>query len=215
MRNGAPLRAVTVEDTIGDLPVVDNGADRLEMEYTQKPISSFQASIRGSCSVLSDHICKEMNELNFHRCKLIPKNDPTADWRVLQKIVEEDPEQEYFVDSSKKKHPLVPWCLPNTAAKHNDWRGLYGRLDARGHFPTAITDPSPMGKVGTVFHPNQDRIVTVRECARCQGFPDAFKFFGNIHKRHRQVGNAVPPPLARALGTQLRLAQVRSKAESN
>ena len=63
---------------------------------------------------------------------------------------------------------LVPWCLPNTAERHNGWRGLFGRLDLNGHFPTSTTDPQPMGKVGQVFHPNQDRIVSVRECARAQ-----------------------------------------------
>lgn len=64
--------------------------------------------------------------------------------------------------------PLVPWCLPNTAARHNNWRGLFGRLDEDGYFPTATTDPQPMGKVGQVFHPQQDRIMSVRECARAQ-----------------------------------------------
>lgn len=64
--------------------------------------------------------------------------------------------------------PLVPWCLPNTADRHNGWRGLFGRLDLNGHFPTSTTDPQPMGKVGQVFHPDQDRIVSVRECARSQ-----------------------------------------------
>ena len=63
---------------------------------------------------------------------------------------------------------LVPWCLPNTADRHNGWRGLFGRLNWRGHFPTSVTDPQPMGKVGQVFHPDQDRIVSVRECARAQ-----------------------------------------------
>ena len=43
--------------------------------------------------------------------------------------------------------PLVPWCLPNTADRHNGWRGLFGRLDYDGHFPTSVTDPQPMGKV--------------------------------------------------------------------
>ena len=39
-----------------------------------------------------------------------------------------------------------------------------------------------------------------------QGFPDDFCFFGNVHNKHRQIGNAVPPPLAAALGRQLRAA---------
>lgn len=63
---------------------------------------------------------------------------------------------------------LIPWCLPNTAKRHNQWKGLFGRLDWEGNFPTSITDPQPMGKVGMCFHPDQDRIVTVRECARSQ-----------------------------------------------
>ena len=63
---------------------------------------------------------------------------------------------------------LIPWCLPNTAKRHNQWKGLFGRLDWEGNFPTSITDPQPMGKVGMCFHPEQDRILTVRECARSQ-----------------------------------------------
>ena len=63
---------------------------------------------------------------------------------------------------------LIPWCLPNTAKRHNQWKGLYGRLDWEGNFPTSVTDPQPMGKVGMCFHPEQDRIITVRECARSQ-----------------------------------------------
>ena len=42
-----------------------------------------------------------------------------------------------------------------------------------------------------------------------QGFPDRHRFFGNVHSKHRQVGNAVPPPLAAALGRQLRKALVK------
>ncbi len=37
-----------------------------------------------------------------------------------------------------------------------------------------------------------------------KGFPDSFRFYGNVHSKHRQIGNAVPPPLAAAIGRQLR-----------
>lgn len=70
--------------------------------------------------------------------------------------------------SSGQTVDLIPWCLPNTAKRHNQWKGLFGRLDWEGNFPTSITDPQPMGKVGMCFHPEQDRIITVRECARSQ-----------------------------------------------
>ncbi|GAX75038.1 hypothetical protein CEUSTIGMA_g2482.t1 [Chlamydomonas eustigma] len=197
---GAPLRAVTVRDAIFDLPAIQNGHNQEVMEYKPSKTSAYQRFIRGRASThIQDHVCKEMNELNLERCKCIPKGQPGADWRVLQEIVKEHPEKAEF-----KGQPLVPWCLPNTADRHNGWRGLFGRLDPSGHFPTSTTDPQPMGKVGQVFHPEQNRIVSVRECARSQGFPDHFQFAGNVHNKHRQVGNAVPPPLAAALGRRLR-----------
>jgi DNA (cytosine-5)-methyltransferase 1 len=57
-----------------------------------------------------------------------------------------------------------------------------------------------------VLHPEQNRVVSVRECARSQGFPDHFKFYGNIMDKHRQVGNAVPPPLGKAIGLEIKKA---------
>jgi DNA (cytosine-5)-methyltransferase 1 len=204
---GAPLRPVTVKDAIGDLPRIANGHDAVEMAYSGGAASAFQRAIRGDNAVLIDHISKTMNELNLERCRCIPANVPGADWRVLEQIVRDDPTREKF-----KGQPLVPWCLPNTADRHNGWRGLFGRLDWHGHFPTSTTDPQPMGKVGQVFHPEQHRIVSVRECARAQGFPDRHRFSGNVHSKHRQVGNAVPPPLAAALGRELRKALERHAA---
>ena len=40
---------------------------------------------------------------------------------------------------------------------------------------------------GRVLHPEQPRLVSVRECARSQGFPDTYKFFGTVLEKHRQV----------------------------
>jgi DNA (cytosine-5)-methyltransferase 1 len=207
VQEGAPLRPVTVHDAISDLPPIANGHDDDMMKYASAPKTAFQISIRGSCDTLYDHVSKYMNDLNMERCKCIPKNCPGADWRVLEEIVNKDPSKKLF-----RGQPLVPWCLPNTADRHNGWRGLFGRLDWRGHFPTSTTDPQPMGKVGQVFHPEQDRIVSVRECARAQGFPDRYRFVGSVQNKHRQVGNAVPPPLAAALGRELRRALVQEKA---
>nr|KYP42268.1 DNA (cytosine-5)-methyltransferase 1B [Cajanus cajan] len=195
--NGAPLRSITVRDTIGDLPPVGNGASKGVMEYQNDPVSWFQKKIRGDIALLTDHISKEMNELNLIRCQRIPKR-PGADWRDL-------PDEKVNL-STGQIVDLIPWCLPNTAKRHNQWKGLFGRLDWQGNFPTSITDPQPMGKVGMCFHPDQDRILTVRECARSQGFPDSYQFCGNIIHKHRQIGNAVPPPLALALGRKLKEA---------
>ena len=57
---------------------------------------------------------------------------------------------------------------------------------------------------------NLFRLVSVRECARSQGFPDTYKFYGTPLEKHRQIGNAVPPPMGKALGIQIRDAMAKS-----
>ena len=41
--------------------------------------------------------------------------------------------------------------------RHNNWAGLYGRVEWDGYFSTTITNPEPMGKQGRVMHPEQKR----------------------------------------------------------
>ncbi len=50
------------------------------------------------------------------------------------------------------------------------------------------------------IHPSQDRPITLRECARLQTFPDSFDFVGDASDRIQQIGNAIPPLLARRVG---------------
>ncbi|XP_011505760.1 PREDICTED: DNA (cytosine-5)-methyltransferase PliMCI-like [Ceratosolen solmsi marchali] len=104
----------------------------------------------------------------------------------------------------KQVNTLIPWCLSHTANENNNWAGLYGRIEWDRFFSASITNPEPMGKQGRILHPEQPRVVSVRECARSQGFSDNFRFYGSIQDKHKQIGNAVPPPLGAAIGNEIR-----------
>lgn len=88
----------------------------------------------------------------------------------------------------------------------------YGRMawDLPAGTITARFDSFTRGRFG---HPVEDRSVTLREGARLQGFPDDFILFGNREDGARMIGNAVPPPLARAFGAALASQLESSTAE--
>lgn len=59
------------------------------------------------------------------------------------------------------------------------------------------------------IHPTQNRAISVREAARLQTFPDSFVFCGTKDSQYQQVGNAVPPIMAKSIGK--KLAQILTK----
>ena len=92
--------------------------------------------------------------------------------------------------------------------------------DRRGGAPAGVRrlagdEPSKAvtgGAAGELLHPEEDRPLTLRECARLQGFPDGFMFDGTKSEQARLVGNAVPPPLAAAVAATLAGASRRARA---
>lgn len=89
--------------------------------------------------------------------------------------------------AQRQESTLIPWCLVHTADRNYHWSGLYGRLHWDQFFSTTVTIPEPSSKQGRVIHPEEDRVLSVRECARSQGFPDDFRFAGGTGDRYRQV----------------------------
>lgn len=53
------------------------------------------------------------------------------------------------------------------------------------------------------IHPTQDRMLTIRECARIQTFPDDFHFLGTDNQQLQQIGNAIPPLFANLMAEQI------------
>ncbi|PAV24735.1 DNA (cytosine-5-)-methyltransferase [Tamilnaduibacter salinus] len=104
----------------------------------------------------------------------------------------------------------IPWehrldCHKVTDPKAGGWPDVYGRLCWDKQCPT-ITGGFDSFTRGRYGHPEQDRALTPREAARLQGFPDWFEFVGNRHQVRHQIGNAVPPPLAQAIGESIKKA---------
>ena len=82
------------------------------------------------------------------------------------------------------------------------FRNVYGRMawDEVAPTITARFDSFTRGKFG---HPVQDRTISLREGALLQTFPDDFMFVGNKVDVARQIGNAVPPLMAEAIGNSI------------
>ena len=86
--------------------------------------------------------------------------------------------------------------------------GFWRRLAWHKVSPTLPT--SPVQKATGLCHPDETRPLSVREYARIQQFPDDYEFAGSVAAQYRQIGNAVPVGLGRAIGEAMaRLARVR------
>ena len=80
---------------------------------------------------------------------------------------------------------------------------LYGRLKRNKPSYTITTYFNRPGN-GAYIHPTQDRVLSAREAARLQSFPDNYIFRGSKTSLPKQIGNAVPPLLAYAIATQIK-----------
>ncbi|KIM49346.1 hypothetical protein M413DRAFT_15448 [Hebeloma cylindrosporum] len=112
-------------------------------------------------------------------------------------------------------HRDVPGILLPDYARRSKQNTFFGRMDGDGFFKCAVTTLSPLLKNQWPLHPSQKRIVTVREAARSQGFPDTHVFESInttpskiIEDQLRQIGNAVAVPFALALGKELGKAMI-------
>ncbi|KAJ2006900.1 hypothetical protein GGI04_001720 [Coemansia thaxteri] len=204
------LQYIAVDNQSTDIPGDLDGqlgyVGSMEMSYTSPPLSEFQRLRRRKeqvCVPGSTKNCDELVETLYnHACRKFNAENVERVCRV---------ELQGGKDHHTLPEKLRPWCLSNeksAAARHNGWKGLFGRLEPEGSFGTALTTMEPMNKSGTVLLYDQRRVLTVRECARAQGFPDTFRFYSINEKStkdmYRQIGNAVPPPLAYALSLELR-----------
>lgn len=89
--------------------------------------------------------------------------------------------------------------LPPEMLGRQKFKTTWGRLKWNEVSPTIDTRFDTPSN-GTNSHPHLDRSITPREAARIQSFPDDFRFLGSKTNIGKQIGNAVPPLLAKAVG---------------
>jgi DNA (cytosine-5)-methyltransferase 1 len=126
-----------------------------------------------------NHVRRRISEINLERIQHVPEGGGRLDVpRRLQ----------------------LPCHMKANGHRHLD---VFGRLrwDMPAATITAMFDNFTRGRFA---HPDQHRNITNREGARLQSFPDSFHFVGPQKSVARQIGNAVPPLLARAIGSAIR-----------
>lgn len=112
--------------------------------------------------------------------------------------------QKTLLNHKSPKHPL-----PTVERIKNTKPGLpmYEKYKQRIRLNWNIQSPTQVaGGIRPQFqfgHPEQDRGLSIRERARIQSFPDNYEFLGGTVQSRVQTGNAVPPLLAKAIGTEI------------
>lgn len=82
-------------------------------------------------------------------------------------------------------------------------KNIYGRMDWDAPSGTIVAGIDKI-TCGRFVHPEQDRLLSPRECARIQTFPDQYRFVGGQVAQYYQIGNAVPPKLSHAIARALK-----------
>lgn len=168
----------SVRGAIDDLPALDNGEAGADIKpYRVPPQNTFQQAMRTGSGGVMNHQAARLGDTNLQRLQHIP---PGGNWTDIP-------------------FELLPKGMQK--ARRSDHTKRYGRVNPDGLASTILTKCDPHW--GAYFHYNQDRAFTVREAARLQTFPDTFQFSGSRVEQYEQVGNAVPPLLAAAIGTRL------------
>ena len=178
----------TVEDAISDLPVIEAGVVNHGLPY-DGPLTQLQEWCREGVATGSSGIIYD------HFARLVRDDD-------LEAFQELRPRMRYSELSVD---------LRRYTTDHFDDK--YNRLDNKKPSRTITAHISHDGY--WYIHPDQHRTLTVREAARIQTFPDYFRFAGTPTHAYRQIGEAVPPLLAKSIGGALKLSLTSGEGDSS
>lgn len=167
----------TVRDAISDLedvtPVFDLEDDKNGIRIERKENLNELASALRNAEVLRNHIVTKTTDIAMERFRALKQG-----------------QNFHALDESLKMNTYT-----DAARTQNT---IYLRLNYDEPSGTVVNVRKSMW-----IHPTLDRAISVREAARLQTFPDSFVFCGSKDKQYQQVGNAVPPIMAKSIAKKL------------
>ena len=167
----------TVRDAISDLedvaPVFDLEDDKDGIRIERKENLNELAAALRNAEVLRNHIVTKTTDTAMERFRALKQG-----------------QNFHALDESLKTNTYT-----DAARTQNT---IYLRLNYDEPSGTVVNVRKSMW-----IHPTQDRAISVREAARLQTFPDSFVFCGSKDKQYQQVGNAVPPIMAKSIAKKL------------
>lgn len=188
--------ALTLWDAISDLPPLKTCEGVEEQPYISQAQNDYQKWIRHGSQTLYNHVAMEHSERLVERFKHIRWGESSSDvpkeHRARRRSGNGEISEKTYDQNNRRLNPYKP--------SHTIAASFYANF----------------------IHPFQHRNLTAREGARVQSFPDNYRFLGKktvvshnlLHREHRfnekflcqynQVGNAVPPILAKVIATHLR-----------
>lgn len=173
----------SVRDAIEDLedvtPVYDLADDEVGMTLEEKYGLGDLAQALRNSSVLKNHIVTKTTETAMKRFRALKQGE---NFHALDESLKTNT----YTDASRTQNTI------------------YLRLNYDEPSGTVVNVRKSMW-----IHPTLDRAISVREAARLQTFPDSFVFCGSKDKQYQQVGNAVPPIMAKSIAK--KLAQTLTK----
>ena len=188
-------QAICVNKAIGDLPKLKAGEGKEETEFKTKPRTHFQKASRGDNTMLYNHVTM------FHTKRVVERYEQILNGFTMEEIPEE-------LQVRKRNG--------NGELSETEYSSNYRHLR-----PDMISYTIPASFYSNFVHPKQPRNITSREAARLQSFPDSYVFKGkrtqissnllkqlgkedeNFLSQYNQIGNAVPPLLAKAVATRI------------
>jgi DNA (cytosine-5)-methyltransferase 1 len=172
----------TFSTAVGDLPPAAENPNQT-VAFRKTPQNELQSCLRGDVQAVNDHYSPVLSKILLERVEGLRSGQTMKD---------------------------LPEHLQHESFRRRAFRRVMDGtpVEKRGGAPSGLkrlfaNEPSltiTSAATREFVHPIENRLLTLRECARLQTFPDWFEFAGSAASRIRQIGNAIPPILARKVG---------------